>query len=584
MTIPPRSRLYNMAPAGLGTGFVESATGYSSRLAAAHNVTLAVLFGHEIAPLLDKNHLRNSEARSNKNAVLSNSFRSLAPAVDGHGTIAKTYIASLQKLTMRGDLPFMTMLPWKEVISHRHLIRPIRVWCPACYDEWHSSGVTEYDPLLWSLAVITVCTRHRRRLRSRCHRCRRELRPLASRSRPGYCSMCHAWLGEPAQNTLPPAEFLADDEFKWRRWIYEQTCNLLTAAPALTAPPGRQVLAKSISLCIRASIYKTEQGFARNCGLSQSSVNNLCRGACVPQLSTLLKIASLSKVSVLDLILGRTLESSGELIPARPCNKQPRRAKTPTATRRWTRGKVNKVWQLFEGLLKKDPPLPMTEIRKRLNYPASILLSRFPDLCRKAVSHYREHVESLRREFWECVRKTLEKQLTEKAPLSVAEVARDAGRCRTAVIKQFPELCAKLFSHWNKRRAARWDEVEAYLQDSLNTTTPLRLRDIAKQLKVSHTALYQYFPRLCHKIAERYALHMRQARTLKKESLRNEVREMAMALYKRGAYPSVRTVARHLGNPVSLRNSKVALDALRELRREFGVSFKGGKLVKEARR
>jgi predicted ArsR family transcriptional regulator len=152
-------------------------------------------------------------------------------------------------------------------------------------------------------------------------------------------------------------------------------------------------------------------------------------------------------------------------------------------------------------------------------------------------------------------------------------VASNAGRSRTAVIKRFPALCAKLFAYWNERRAARWDGVKVYLQDSLNTATPQRLRDIAKQLKVSHTALYQYFPQLCRKIAERYALHMRRVRALKKESLRNEVRKIAVALYERGVYPSVRTVARHMGNPISLRNSKVALDALRELRGEFGCQI-----------
>src|SRR5947209_1903591 len=186
VAIPPRSRLYHLAPAGIGTGLVESATGYSSRLAVAHNVTLAVLFGYEIAPLLNKNHLRNSEARSNKNAVLSNSFRTLAPAVDGHGIIAETYTASLQKLTMRKDIRFLTMLPWKEVISHRQLIRPQKAWCPACYSQWRRKGTDVYEPLAWSLNVITTCVRHRRRLRSRCDRCGHEPRPLGSRSRPGY--------------------------------------------------------------------------------------------------------------------------------------------------------------------------------------------------------------------------------------------------------------------------------------------------------------------------------------------------------------------------------------------------------------
>lgn len=222
VAIPPRSRFYHLAPLGMDTGLVESATGYSSRLALNHNVTLAVLFGYEIAPLLDKNHLRNSEARSNKNAVLSNSFRTLAPAIDGHGIVAETYIASLQKLTMRNDLRFLTMLPWKEVISHRHLIRPKRAWCPACYDEWRGDGDDVYEPLAWSLAVVTMCIRHRRSLRSRCRSCERKLHPLASRSKPGYCATCHAWLGESAKEEFSLRE-VSSNELEWQGWVNEQT-------------------------------------------------------------------------------------------------------------------------------------------------------------------------------------------------------------------------------------------------------------------------------------------------------------------------------------------------------------------------
>ena len=581
VAVPPRSRLYHMVPAGIGTGLVESATGYSSRLALAHNVTLAVLFGYEIAPLLDKNHLRNSEARSNKNAVLSNSFRTLAPAVDGHGIIAETYIASLQKLTMRADLRFLTMLPCKEVLSHRQLIRPKRAWCSACYDEWHRDGSTLYEPLAWSLAAITACLVHRQLLQTRCHRCKHELRHLASRSHPGYCDKCHAWLGEAAQTGFSPEEFLVDDEYEWQNWVYKQTCNLLAAAPTLTTSLQRPVLAASISRCIRASIFKTEVSFARTCGISQSSVNDLCRGASVPQLSTLLKISFLTKIPVVDIVLGKTSEAVGKLPPDNLNNEPPQVAKVTVCNQHWTTRKVRKVRQQFEGLLKEAPPFPMVKIKERLNHPRSTLLSRFPDLCQQAVVGYKAHVENRRQVFWDRVREKIDKQLIDKAPLSVAEVARQVGRSRTAVISRFPELCARLSEYWIKRHKERWNEIETFLQNSLESNSPLRLRDIAKQLKLSHTSLYEHFPQLCRKIAECYALHLQQSRVLKKESLSNEVRRIAISLHNQGVYPSVREVEKHLAKPISLRSSKAALASLREVRRASGFSSKTRKQVGE---
>lgn len=53
-----RTRLFHLEPVGMNTGFVESLTSYSARLAAAHNVTHASLFGREIPPLINRKHLR----------------------------------------------------------------------------------------------------------------------------------------------------------------------------------------------------------------------------------------------------------------------------------------------------------------------------------------------------------------------------------------------------------------------------------------------------------------------------------------------------------------------------------------------
>src|SRR5208283_2247871 len=49
--LPPRSRLYNLDPVGLGTGFVESLTSYFSRLAEAHSVSAGALNHRELLPL-----------------------------------------------------------------------------------------------------------------------------------------------------------------------------------------------------------------------------------------------------------------------------------------------------------------------------------------------------------------------------------------------------------------------------------------------------------------------------------------------------------------------------------------------------
>lgn len=290
-------------------------------------------------------------------------------------------------------------------------------------------------------------------------------------------------------------------------------------------------------------------------------MNDLCRGASVPQLSTLLKISFIGGVSALDLILGNTVEAVAEMIPAE---------RTDTTVQCWTTSNIRSVERSFKRLLKANPPLPLAEIGRLLHIPRRTLLSSFPELSREAVAKHRAHAKKCRQEFWKAVREKLEKQLTESAPLSVAKVAREVGRSRGAIIKRFPNLCAQLFVHWNNQREYYWNTIEIFLRDSLKSIPPLRLKDIAKQLKLSHTSLYKYFPQLCHKIAECYALHMQQTRALKKEALRNEVREIAISLYGQGIYPSVREVSKRLVKPMSLRSNKVALISLREVRLEYG--------------
>lgn len=361
--------------------------------------------------------------------------------------------------------------------------------------------------------------------------------------------MCHAWLGEPAEKRSMPEEITAN-ELEWQSWVNEQTHKLLSTSQTITQSPRRSTMAESISRCIRTPEFKTEFAFARACGLSQSAVNDLCHGACVPQLSTLLKISLLAKVSTVDLILGRTIEAKVETISHRFGNNRLLGEKISTQVAALARhrmaGRPKNVARSFKRLLKVKLPLPIAEIEKQLNTNRRILSSRFPDLYREAVTRHRAHTEKCRLEFWEGVREMLERQLTEKAPLSVAKVAHAVGRSREAVIRRFPELYTRLCDYRIERGKERWEAIEAFLKNSLGSTPPLCLRDIAMQLGLSHTSLYAHFPKLCRLIAERYGRHFRQGRALKKESLCDEVIRIAKSLHKQGIYPSVREVSNYV--------------------------------------
>src|SRR6266498_2485252 len=125
-----------------------------------------------------------------RGSALGHSFSTHAKAVNGTGVIAKDWVRVIEGLTMRNDLRFLTMLPWANALTCRHLLRPTRAWCPCCYGEWRANEQIVYDPLLWAFSEVQVCLRHQRRLRFQCHHCARNLPWLRRRTLPGHCSKC----------------------------------------------------------------------------------------------------------------------------------------------------------------------------------------------------------------------------------------------------------------------------------------------------------------------------------------------------------------------------------------------------------
>src|SRR5688572_19775704 len=75
VSVPPTSQLYHLEARGLGTGFVECLTSYTSRLADAHSLSPAVLLGRKLAPLMGKKYwLRGGARPGTKGSALGNSF------------------------------------------------------------------------------------------------------------------------------------------------------------------------------------------------------------------------------------------------------------------------------------------------------------------------------------------------------------------------------------------------------------------------------------------------------------------------------------------------------------------------------
>ena len=132
--LPEISRLYSLEPIGLETPFTESLSSYLLRLTQAHCVTPKKLIMGEIAPLVLDDRYTTETASKGISALLPNS--DAKPGINGMRSMTEVVVNALEKLTLREDLSFLSLINWKGIIEEQKLFRPKKVICPQCFEEW----------------------------------------------------------------------------------------------------------------------------------------------------------------------------------------------------------------------------------------------------------------------------------------------------------------------------------------------------------------------------------------------------------------------------------------------------------------
>lgn len=376
--LPARSALYPLAPLGVGTPDVESMTSYLARLAAAHSVSPRTLVVHAVAPLVGGNNLRQLTT-NHLAAFWTNDSR----ALNGTGATAEEWAQAVAMLTGRPEIPSLTLLTWREVLPFRGLLRRAHAWCPVCYEEWRTAGTPVYDPLRWTLAVVTGCPRHGRLLRQECPHpiCRQSQPPIAARSRPGHCSACGGWLGASAEIDAGE-EVLNAAELAWHSWVESAVGTLLAASPVATPPP-RERIAHVIRQCIGPPGGLTT--FAHALQLNPSSLCQWGRGTHLPSINVLVDLCYRLDIPLRDFLLAEPVRINPEPIHSRP----PMGAPTAPTVRRKPFDAHFVRRALADALQSpEEPPPSMREVARHLGQAYNYLLDRFPDLCHAISARY----------------------------------------------------------------------------------------------------------------------------------------------------------------------------------------------------
>lgn len=382
-TMPARSRLYHLEPIGVGTPDVEGLTGFITRLAEAHCVSLRALIVRELVPLFRSTRL-SAPTLGGMHAF----WWAEARALNGTRTQAEDWVHALETLTLRNDLRCLTFLPWAEVLDSKKLLRRTRAWCPACYEVWHRAGQVVYDPLLWAVAVVTACPRHRRRLRLQCDGCRRPLPILATRSRVGHCPHCNRWLGVPPNDPVGSKEALAPSELASQRGVVAALGTMVAAAPTLVVPPRRERIVQVIGALVKQVGAGKLALLARKVSLSKDVVWRWHRGRTIPRLDSLLRLSFGLGTTPLRLLIG---EGAGvdrhpsTAVPATFVQAQPRSPRKPLDAQRARRA----LTRVVES--RTSPPPSMREVARRLGSESANLYQRFPDLCRAISARFQAY-------------------------------------------------------------------------------------------------------------------------------------------------------------------------------------------------
>jgi TniQ len=368
-TVLPRSRLYRLLPCGRGTTLTESLTGYVNRLAWRHHVAAQRFVVQEIVPRLGH--------PSSPRQVSGGSWAN-AMSLNGNGPQARAWVALLEEFTACADLHRLTWAPWVGDLQPAKLLRAKPAWCAACYAEWRDQGLPLYEPLIWTLQVVSLCPRHARPLDDRCPACQRPQTAIRSHLAWDRCAQCQTWLGSVVP--LPAAPSPA--EMAWQAWVWHALEELRSAATAGMVPAWDQFFLQLRTSCAaRGAQFQ----LARLAGLSSGQFGTWLRRSQSPTLRSILAFCYVCDVTPLQVL-------TGDLSPLKRVLQAGKPAHAPQPRRRYQAVDPDRCRQRFHAILTgQEEPLASRRLAAQLGYSGATLHYHFPQECARLSQLFKEY-------------------------------------------------------------------------------------------------------------------------------------------------------------------------------------------------
>lgn len=504
-TIPPRSCLYSLDPIGVGTPYSESLTSYTTRLADVHCVPTGLLITTEISSCYQEEFLSDSNKKNLRNLIGSSEHHR---ALNGTGIIANRLIEILEKLTLRTDLCFLTMVTWSEVISAQGLFRPSKAWCPICYDEWRAAGKLIYEPLIWGLEVVKVCPVHYQHLQTLCPYCNKKLFSLEWHSRPGYCSKCQKWLGDTSKLTLSSMVSLSHEEAHWQELVITNISQLIANAPKLLYVVDKNRMKNILADWVNHVFKKKLKSFEDAIDVPHTTLYKWYSGQTLPKLCSILKICNYFEVSLFD-FLSKDFDNIDFTIFRKNHELKSTKIKLCSYKKRID---LVAMKQLIDAAINEYPPPTLKDLKLRLGIESNLCFHKyFPDLTLEIIARHKQYKIN-----------DVEKRLL------------------------------------------------VFLETQYNSSNyPLPITLIASKIKVSTKTLHKYFPDLCNELTNNYLDYIKQHRIKVVNQNYNLIRQAVIDLHVRGIIPNIANLIHYFGIPQKVLN-KINMSIVKEIWSELG--------------
>jgi hypothetical protein len=628
--LPPQSRLYALEPIGVGTPFVESLSSYVVRLANAHAVSVGDLVGRERSRVAPK-PLTSFGQFMKQNRADSHGFHARTCSISGFGKTSERWIVALERATLRTTLRFLTLSPFDGAFSWQGGVsRDTRVWCPRCFVDWRAEDALIYEPLLWSIGIVTLCPRHLIPLVEECPHCNSRSKPLAVFSRPGLCSHCHEWLGVSSASvpeTGVDGQIVdIDDNARWRA---ETIGELLANAPRSEHPSLHSILVGNLKACVDAVAEGNLYAFAHACQVSRSPLEFHLTGKSVPTIDILLRICRRLSIPIIAFLESDSRRAAayweqarqsldpGQIVSAfrsvekvrlallqadreEPvptlmeiarrlgykgterlyqvdrdlCKRLSAKYRRSGQSHRWRkRGAVRisekvDIQKLLQESLAQDQPVSPHHLAARLGYAnEGYLQRRFPGLCRAIRQKIAAHKVGRLAE----VERVITEALKEEPVPTLGELRKRLGYSSSECLQlHFPELCKQILARRQVAREQMIADLKRTLQGLLSETPAVSLRVAGERIGRSVAYLKELCPEECAALGSRYIRWRHEASRLRKARLVEQVHEVVLQLRTQGKCPSVARVASLLP-PNALREWKALPAAVKAARQAIGI-------------